>query len=197
MEERLIRDFLNPGSGYGSGDGSGYGYGDGSGSGYGDGSGYGSGYGSGLKAYCGRKIYHIDGIQTMIKRVVRGFAFGEILNTDLTLTPCVVAKQGNVFAHGRTAHEAAAAVLAKSLLIEPIEKRIKAFWEGHNNTDKYPVADFSKWHHILTGSCEFGRERFKADKGLEDNDMFTVAEFVEKCKNVYGGEIIKRLGEQE
>ena len=67
MLEEKIKKFLEIeigyGSGYGSGDGSGYGSGDGSGYGSGSGSGYGSG--DGLKSIINKKIYKIDGVNTI------------------------------------------------------------------------------------------------------------------------------------
>lgn len=100
------------GRGYGDGDGYGRGYGRGYGDGYGDGYGHvygdgsGSGYGDGIKSISGNNVYKIDGVNTVIYSVHGNMARGAILNTDMTLTPCYVAKEGRNFAHGDTARDA-------------------------------------------------------------------------------------------
>lgn len=207
------------GSGFGEGEGSGYGHssgkgdGDGLGSGYdygegkGDGHGYGEGAGeysgdgyadgySDIKRIFGKEVHVIDGIQTIIDRVRFGYAVGHILNGDLTLTPCFVAKSGNYFAHGKTLKGAQNAVADKVLQNETEEERIKAFWACHTTDGKYSGQDLYDWHHRLTGSCEMGRQRFIKDKGLNIDSEYTVREFVEICKDAYGGGTIRRLADR-
>ena len=85
MEDVKIKAWLDDrGSGYGDGSGSGSGYGSGSGSGSGDGS------GSGIAEYNGVAVYRIDGVPTLIASVRGNIARGQILNSDLTTTPCYV-----------------------------------------------------------------------------------------------------------
>jgi hypothetical protein len=82
-----------------------------------------------------------------------------MLNKDLTLSPCWVYRQGNLFAHGATLREAAKAAEDKWLDAQPVEERIKAFTECHPKlTGTY--GDLFEWHHKLTGSCEFGRQQW-------------------------------------
>ena len=185
------------GSGDGYGSGSGYGYGDGYGSGDGDGSGYGSGDGSGVSVYGGKPVYDVDGVQTIITAVNSGFAKGYMLNSDLTLTPCFIAKGGNKFAHGATLKDAVAALQGKLFEDMPEEKRIAAFIETHPDKNaKIPARDLWDWHNRLTGSCEMGRNQFAADRGIDiDKDEFTPLEFCEMCKGSYGGDVIRRLEE--
>ena len=205
------------GYGYGDGDGEGHGYRDGSGDGsggfavsygngydhgYGDGFGYddGSGYGSGMhygddvKSINGQVVYMIDVVPTIIKKIAYGVAVGVILNGDLTLTRCFVVKSGNTFAHGETIKKAQAALMSKLFEDMSEEDRIAEFWKVHNRTDKYNGRDLWEWHHRMTGSCEMGRNQFCADRGIDiDHTEWTVAEFVELCKDSYGGSIIKKL----
>ena len=112
VRKSSIQAFLEIGDGYGSGSssrsGSGSGYGSRSGTGYGDGDR--SGYGDGVSFFDGKPVYQVDGIQTLIYSIVAGFAKGAILNNDLTLTPCFIAKGGNCFAHGETIKKAVAAL---------------------------------------------------------------------------------------
>ena len=216
MEDiKRIEAFLTVDSGFGcgSGDGSGSGYGDGSGSGYGDGSGSGSGHGSGygdgsghgsgyggsgdgIKTFCGEAVYLIDGVQTILRRIKGNVAKGAVLNGDLTLTPCYVVRQGNLFAHGRTLREAMEALRDKLFEDMPEEERIEAFRKEHQAGVKYPCRDLYDWHHRLTGSCEMGRKQFAADRGIDvDRDELTVEEFIALTRNAYGGEVIRKLEE--
>ena len=195
------------GSGDGDGDGSGYGsgygswsgswYGDGYGSGYGSGSGDGDGSGSGdgIKSVNGESVYMVDGIQTIIRQVSHGFASGAILNSDLTLTPCFIAKGGNKFAHGETLKKAVAALQDKLFEDMPEEDRIAAFVEAHpDKNKKHTARNLWIWHNRLTGSCEMGRNQFARDHNIDlDNDMISAQEFIDLCCGSYGGEIIGRL----
>ena len=183
------------GYGYGCGDGYGSGYGDGSGSGYGDGSGSGSGSGSGIKSINGNSIYVVDSIPTIITNVKGNIAKGFILQSDLSLTPCFIAKENNQFSHGNTLHEAFESLREKLYDDSTEEERILKFKEHFSDfSRKYSAKDLFIWHHVLTGSCKAGREAFCKDKGIDvDNDRFTVYEFIELTKNSYGGEIIRKL----
>ena len=222
-----IEEFLNVGSGsgygygdgygdgYGYGDGSGYGYGDGSGSGYGygdgygdgsgsgDGSGYGYGSGSGtgygIKTFCGRNVYLIDGVPTIIESVRGNIAKGHILQNDFSLTPCCIVKENGKFAHGSTLREAFEALQEKLYDGSTEDERIRKFREHFTDfSKKYQARELFVWHHVLTGSCKAGREAFCRDGGIDvDKDEFTVYEFIALTKDSYGGETIKKLSEHE
>ena len=200
-------DGYGDGSGYGDGygDGSGYGdgYGDGSGSGSGSGSGYGygygdgSGYGDGVKTFCGKNVYLIDDVQTIIESVRGNVAKGYILQNDLTLIPCCVVKENNMFSHGSTLHEAFEALQEKLYDDSTEEERIRKFREHFPDfSKKYPARELFVWHHVLTGSCKAGREAFCRDKGIDvDNDEFTIHEFIKLTENSYNCHVIKKLKE--
>ena len=183
------------GSGYGGGDAFGDGSGYGSGVGYGDGSGYGSGVGGGIKSFCGETVYIIDGIQTIVKRIKGNLAKGYILNSDFTKTTCYVVKSDGCFSHGETLKKAREALQNK--LFERMDKdeTISEFRKKFKPGVKYPGEDYFVWHHYLTGSCEMGRRSFVNDREIDLSDKFTPEEFIEICKDAYGGEIIKQLGE--
>ena len=182
-----VERFLSISSGYGSGSGSGYGYG----------YGYGSGYGYGIKSINGMTVYMIDDVPTIIKKIAYGVAVGAMLNSDLTLTRCFIVKGNNKFAHGETIKKAQAALIEKLFEDMPEEDRIAEFWKCHNRTNKYKGRDLWEWHHRLTGSCEMGRNQFCTDRGIDiDGTEWTVAEFVELCKDSYGGETIRKLKEE-
>jgi hypothetical protein len=191
------------GDGYddGSGDGSGYGTGYGSGDGYDDGSGYGygtgygassgSGSGSGIKKYDGEDVHMIDGVQTIITAVHGNIAKGTILQKDLTLTPCFMAKVDGFFAHGETPRAAVEAARDKAFEGLPQEKRITAFLNAIKPNTAYPVMTLYDWHHRLTGSCEAGRKAFAKDHGIDLNADMTREAFFELTKDAYGGSVIR------
>ena len=198
-------DGSGDGSGYGDGydDGSGYGYGTGygSGDGYDDGSGYGygtgygassgSGSGSGIKKYDGEDVHMIDGVQTIITAVHGNIAKGTILQKDLTLTPCFMAKVDGFFAHGETPRAAVEAARDKAFEGLPQEKRITAFLNAIKPNTAYPVMTLYDWHHRLTGSCEAGRKAFAKDHGIDLNADMTREAFFELTKDAYGGSVIR------
>lgn len=197
------------GSGYGSGSGYGYGYSSECGHGYGTatshwygeffgrGDGHGDGLGDGIAVIVGKTVHDVDGVQTIITAVNAGFAKGYILNSDLTLTPCYVAKGGGRFAHGATLKKAVSALQDKLFEDMPEEARISAFIDDHpDKYSKIPARDLWVWHNRLTGSCEMGRNQFAADRGIDiDKDEFSPLEFCEMCKGSYGGDVIRRLEE--
>lgn len=152
--------------------------------------GYGSG--SGIKVYNGQKVYNIDDVQTIIDSVHETYAKGFIFNSDLTLTPCYIARVGNSFAHGESLHQAHADAAAKELKELPVDERIERFWQAHSNTfKKYHAMDLFYWHGLLTGSCMMGRKQFCKEHGISlGSDKFTVQEFITLTINAYGGGII-------
>jgi len=186
------------GSGYGygsvSGSGSGYGYGDG----YGDGSGSGSGSGSGdgVKTFNKSNVFKIDDTPTIIYSVKNNIAKGAILNDDLTLRDCYIAKSGNYFAHGETIKKSLEDAISKELENKPIAERISDFAKTFNNKDSYSNQEFSNWHKRLTGSCDLGRTSFIQNKGIDINGKMTVKEFISITKDAYGSDVINELAKQ-
>ncbi len=194
------------GDGYGYGTGYGYGsgtgYGSGVGTGYGSGVGYddGSGSGSGIKKYDGEDVHMIDGVQTIITAVHGNIAKGTILQKDLTLTPCFMAKVDGFFAHGETPRAAVEAARDKAFEGLPQEKRITAFLNAIKPNTAYPVMTLYDWHHRLTGSCEAGRKAFAKDHGIDLSADMTREAFFELTKDAYGGSVIReamRIAERE
>ena len=195
-----IKAFLTVNYGYGYGNGSGYGYGDGSGYGYGDGSGDGDGSGSGdgdgsgIKIFNREIVYQIDGVNTLIRSVRGNTAHGAIVNNDLTITPCYIVKQDNVFAHGETLREAMEALRDKLFEDMPEDERIDTFLRETDREKAYPTQYFYDWHHRLTGSCDMGRKQFARDHGVDlENGMMTLTEFLELTKDAYGGDVIQKV----
>ena len=191
--ERDIERFLAVGSG--SGDGSGDGSGYGSGSGYGDGSGDGDGYCDGVKEFTDHKVYDIDSVSTLIYAVRGNVAKGAVLRSDMTLRDCWIAKRGNFFAHGDTLHEAVEAVEAKWRENRPLDERIAEFVKTHPELDE-EYGDLFEWHHILTGSCEFGRRQWCDGHGYKPTDSITLRAFFEQTKNDYGRDVIRRVAKE-
>lgn len=191
------------GSGYGDGSGSGYGsgcgYGSGDGSGSGNGSGDGSGCGSQIKKHTKRDVHYIDSIPTIIVSIFGNYAKGFLIREDtFELTKCYLAKDpvsGKV-AHGDTLKEASVALYAKIMDSMTVEEKIESFCAQFEKGKKYKGKVFFDWHHILTGSCMFGRKQFVDERHLSLEDEYTVDQFIEICENAYGAERIKKLKEK-
>ena len=186
------------GCGNGSNDSKGYGCGDGCGDGSGFGNGFGNGNGYGydfdLKEINGKKVYIVDGTQTIFTSVRGNVAQGFIVQSDLQLIPCFIVKENNKFAHGNTLREAFTSLQEKLYDDSTEEERIEAFKKKFPDYDeKYDNKDLFTYHHVLTGSCRMGREEFVKGKGLSLDGKTSVREFVELTKNAYGGDIIKEL----
>ena len=136
----------------------------------------------------------IDDILTAITNIRGNVAKGFIVNVDLTLEPCYVVKQDNLFSHGKSVKSAMAGLRDKLFEEMSEEERIDMFWKEHNLKSDYPAQDLYEWHNRLTGSCELGRQSFCKNHNIDLNkDKFTVKQFVELCKNDYGGEVIVKL----
>mgnify|MGYP006967158751 CR=1 FL=1 len=141
-------------------------------------------------------IYLVDGIQTIIEHIKDSFAKGFILNSDMTLSPCFVAKGNGYFAHGKTLKEAREALRAKIFENMDSDEAIEEFLRKFKKGERYAGTEFFEWHHYLTGSCLMGRESFVRNHDLNLDDTYTVEEFIAVCENDYGGEIIKQLKER-
>ena len=187
------------GSGYGSGDGYGYGYGNGYGNGngygYGNGDGNGDGNGYGVKEFNGRKVYDIDSVLTLIYAVRGNVAKGAVLCRDLTLRDCWIARRGNFFAHGDTLHAAVEAVEAKWMENRPLDERIAEFVKTHPALDE-EYGDLFDWHHVLTGSCEFGRRQWCEEHGYSPTDSITLRTFFEQTRNDHGRDVIRQVAKE-
>lgn len=181
--------------GDGSGYGDGYGSGDGSGYGDGDGSGSGDGYGNGVKELSGHKVYDIDRVSTLIYAVRGNVAKGAVLGRDLKLKDCWIAKRDNFFAHGDTLHEAVEAVEAKWRENRPLDERIAEFLKTHPALDE-EYGDLFEWHHILTGSCEFGRRQWCEEHGYKPTDSITLRMFLTETAGAYGGDVIRQVAKE-
>jgi len=124
------------------------------------------------------------------RNILTGFTF----NPDMTTKDCCVVKDNDKFAHGKNLHEAYSALQEKLYDDSTEEERIAAFKAEFPDFDKeYPNADLFKWHHILTGSCLFGREQFVKSHNIDMQGSMTISRFIELTNNDYGGKIIKRL----
>ena len=188
------------GFGLGSGDGFGLGFGSGDGFGYGNGSNDGSGddkgFSDNLISYNGQKVYYIDGIATVIQKTKNNLAKGYIINNDLTIKQCYIAKKDNLYAHGETIEQAQKSLQDKVFDNMDSDEKIEIFLSEFKPKEKYSAKVFFEWHNKLTGSCEFGRNSFIKNHGINLDDMYSVSEFINITKNDYGSEIIRQLGER-
>ena len=135
----------------------------------------------------------IDGVPTILTRIIGNVAKGFIVGPDFLLAPTFVCKQGNTFAHGETLHKAREALLEKLFDDMPTEARIAAFCKEFKSGVKRPAMDFFSWHHRLTGSCEQGRKEFVRQHSIDINhDELTSEEFFALTRDSYGGSIIRQ-----
>ena len=185
----------NDGYGFGSGNSSGPGFGEGSGFGYGDISAYSSVRG-GIKVLNGNIVDYIDNIPTIITQVHGNIACGYIVQNFPTLESCFIAKVDNFFAHGKTLKEAVANAKAKRMRKIPIEEQIEKFIKVLGPLDsEHTGKEFYDWHHVLTGSCEMGRNEFCKIHNIDLTKKYTVKYFLDITKNTYGGDVIKLIRE--
>ena len=124
-----------------------------------------------------------------------GYAALGVLRKDMSLKDCWIAKRGNFFAHGDTLHEAVEAVEAKWRENRPLDERIAEFVKTHPELDE-EYGDLFEWHHILTGSCEFGRRQWCEEHGYKPTDSITLRAFFEQTKNDYGRVVIRRVAKE-
>ena len=185
----------NDGYGFGSGNSSGPGFGEGSGFGYGDISAYSSVRG-GIKVLNGNIVDYIDNIPTIITQVHGNIACGYIVQNFPTLESCFIAMVDNFFAHGKTLKEAVANAKAKRMRKIPIEEEIEKFIKVLGPLDsEHTGKEFYDWHHVLTGSCEMGRDEFCKIHNIDLTKKYTVKYFLDITKNTYGGDVIKLIRE--
>lgn len=173
---KLIKNFLNICSGYGSGSRD-----------------INNPYYNFIRQINGHKIYRIDTIPVIIHKIRNNIAKCEIVNKDLTFTPCFIIKRNNLFAHGKTMKDARTNLNNKIICQQDIEKKIDTFTQRFKKNAKYTGKEFYTWHHLLTGSCQMGRDNFVKNNAINLNKKYSVEEFIKICENDYGGEIIRRL----
>ena len=113
----------------------------------------------------------------------------------MTLRDCWIARRGNFFAHGDTLHEAVEAVEAKWRENRPLDDRIAEFLKTHPSLDE-PYGDLFEWHHILTGSCEFGRRQWCDGHGYKPTDSITLRMFLTETVGDYGGYVIRQVAQK-
>ena len=140
----------------------------------------------------------VDGVQTLIYSVKGNIAKGAIVNTDLTLTDCYIARVDDSFAHGETIHQAMEDATNKALQEVPTEERIKRVVTQYPDLDaQIEHSTLFSLHNMLTGSCRMGREQFAKEHDLDPkNGTMTMREFITLTKDAFGGEVIRQLAEK-
>ena len=113
----------------------------------------------------------------------------------MSLKDCWIAKRGNFFAHGDTLHEAVEAVEAKWRENRPLDERIAEFVKTHPELDE-EYGDLFDWHHVLTGSCEFGRWQWCKEHGYKPTDSIILRTFLTETVGNYGGDVIRQVAKE-
>ena len=180
------------GAGVGAGDGIGHGVGKGYGNGYGDDNGYGD---LRIVSLNGQKAHSIDGMPTLINSVKGNFAIGGVIQPDLSVRGCYIARVGKSLAHGDTLRKAFEDATRKDMRRKPVEERVAEFKREFPETDRpYPNSGLYTWHGFLTGSCRMGRDEFARARGIDvEHGSMTVREFIGLTRGSYGGDIIAML----
>ena len=136
----------------------------------------------------------VDDTQTVFYSIHGNVAKAAILQDDLTLRPCYVAKGGNCFAHGETLRQAQEALEQKLVANMPIGERIQAFLTTFQPGQTYSNQLFFDWHNRLTGSCEMGRKAFAEQHGIDvENGTMTPEQFISLTENAHGRDVIRQL----
>ena len=122
---------------------------------------------------------------------------GYIVQSDLTLEPCYIARCDNSFAHGDTLHEAVSDATGKAIRKKPVDERIDEFIAHFGSVDSiHKGQEFYDWHNILTGSCKMGRNQFCNENGIDLNADYTVGYFLNITSSSYGSDVIRRIRER-
>jgi len=160
------------------------------------GNGYGDGYGNGdgIQEIDEHRVYSLDKVPTIILSVHGNYAKGYVLDHNVNLRPCYIARVGDHFAHGETLHDAMRDVQRKYDDAMPLVEKIKQTVAKYPSLDTIvPNAELFELHHLLTGSCEFGRRQFCNARGISLDGSMTMREFIEATRNDYGGDKVNEL----
>ena len=132
---------------------------------------------------------------TIIESVHGNYARICTVRQNVELVPCYIAKCGNYFAHAETLALAQKEAREKYEENKPLEDRISDFIAQYPTLDtKAKASDLFNWHHVLTGSCEFGRKEFCRSKGISwEEGEWSIKDFLDLTKAAYGGDIIKQV----
>ena len=145
----------------------------------------------------GQKAHSIDGMPTLINSVKGNFAIGGVIQPDLSVRECYIARVGKSFAHGDTLRKAFEDATRKDMRRKPVKERVAEFKREFPEPDRpYPNSGLYAWHGFLTGSCRMGRDEFAMARGIDvERGSMTVREFIGLTMHSYGGDIIASLKE--
>lgn len=143
-----------------------------------------------LRKYNNRDVIYVDGLATVVESVHKNIIKGFILGDDFSEEKTFVAQNNGYTAHGKTIKDALKAAEDKFFNSLGFESKKQKFLKNFSEKNKkYPAKDFFDWHFYLTGSCLQGRLSFVKEKNIDiEKDSFTVEEFFELTKGVFGWE---------
>ena len=187
--------------GNGKDDGTGFGYGIGNGAGgvHGTGSGEGSAVcrgdadGGCITAFNGEKVYHIEGMPIIIRKIEGNTASGVLIRADFSLSPVFVVRYGKHVAYGASEEIALSIAAERQAREEPLRKRLHIFNEIYPDRDKLvDVGRLSSWYETLSGCCENGRNKYCIQHDFDYNGgLGTVNDLIEAAKEYRGAEMIR------
>lgn len=154
------------------------------------------GSGDGIKTFNNYDVFIIDGIQTIITNIMGSYAKGLIIESDLNLKPCYIAKGKGLFAHGDTLRKANKDLQNKIMQNLDIDEKIQIVIGKYEHGKAYPTKELYDLHNFLTGSCDMGRMQFAKDHNIDLDGEMTMDEFIDLTEEAYGGDVIKQLKEE-
>ena len=144
--------------------------------------------------HLGSPVHYIDALPCVIRSIKRDVAMVDVIDVNsFETSQMFVAKHGGLFAHGKTIEDAMEAAQAKWAETRSIEDRMEEFKGHFKKGVEYDANLFYKWHSILTGSCQSGKDFWVKQQGFDLTNPMTVAQFFNLTKDVYGGNIIRQL----
>lgn len=149
----------------------------------------------------GHKVYIIDSVPTCITAVHKAadymFAEGFLINFSMYKENCIIAKVNGEFAHDVSLRLAVLSALDKFNNNEPLDVKINRFIAEfpnlHETVDNHRLFVH---HHLLTGSCTLGRQKFIREHNIDIDGSMTVEDFINLTAYDYNGHVIRELGKQ-
>lgn len=146
-----------------------------------------------LKKFKGNEVYYIDNIPCYFLAIKRNTAKVQVIKNDFTTELQYISKQGSLFAHGKTKDESLQSVLDKHFASLSFSEKKSEFVLKFKKNETYKAQIFFDWHHILTGSCKYGRLDFIQSRGIKLDSEMSVIDFLTITQSEYNGNIIKEI----
>lgn len=147
----------------------------------------------------GHTVYLLNSVPTCITAVHKAadfmYAEGFVINNSMYKENCFIAKVNGEYAHEVNLRLAVLSALDKFNNNEPLDVKINRFIAEfpnlHENVDNHRLFVH---HHLLTGSCTLGRQKFIREHNIDIDGSMTVEDFIKLTTYAYNGKVIRELG---